>query len=58
MPHLTFTKSFKCTFVILIGYCLYIGDRLFKYLFLEIFIICNQFFKTIVNYICYEFCFY
>ena len=57
MTYLIFSKFFKCTFVILIGYFLYIGDRLFKYLFFGIFIICQYFFKTIVNYISYELCF-
>ena len=33
MTYLIFSKFFKCTFVILIGYFLYIGGRLFKYLF-------------------------
>ena len=40
ITYLIFSKFFKCTFVILIGYLFYIGDKLFKYLFLEIFIIC------------------
>ena len=31
VTYLIFDKSFKCTFVILIGYLLCIGDRLFKY---------------------------
>ena len=30
MTYLIFSKIFKCIFVILIGYFLYIGDRLFK----------------------------
>ena len=48
MTYLIFSKFFKCTFVILIGYFFYIGDRLFKYLFLEIFIICQYFFKVLL----------
>ena len=48
MTYLIFTKFFKCTFVILIGYLLYIGDRLFKCLFLGIFIICKYFFKLLL----------
>ena len=48
VTNLIFTKFFKCTFVILIGYFLYIGDRLFKYLFLGIFIICKHFFKLLL----------
>ena len=47
MTYLIFSKFFKCTFVILIGYFLYIEDRLFKYLFLGIFIICQYFFKLL-----------
>ena len=57
LTYLIFTNFFKCTFVLLIGYFLYIGDRLFKYLFLRNSIICQHFLKIIVNYICYEFCF-
>ena len=48
MTYLIFSKFCKCTFVILIGYFLYIGDRLFKYLFLGIFIICQHFFKLLL----------
>ena len=48
MTYLIFTKFFKCTFVILIGYCLYIGDKLFKYLLLGIFIICKHFLKLLL----------
>ena len=48
MTYLIFTKFFKCTFVILIGYFLYIGDRLFKYLFLRVFIFCQHFFKLLL----------
>ena len=48
MTYLIFTKFFKCTFFILIGYFLYIGDRLLKYLFLAIFIICKQFFELLL----------
>ena len=48
MTYLIFTKFFKCTFVILIGYFLYIGDRLFKYLFLGIFIIYQYFLKLML----------
>ena len=48
MTYLIFSKFFKCTFVILISYFLYIGDRLFKYLFLGIFIICQYFFKLLL----------
>ena len=48
MTYLIFTKFFKRTYVILIGYFLYIGDRLFKYLFLGIFIICKHFLKLLV----------
>ena len=47
MTYLIFAKFFKCSFVILIGYFLYIGDRLFKYLFSGIFIICQHFFKLL-----------
>ena len=48
ITYLIFSKFFKCTFVILIGYLFYIGDKLFKYLFLEIFIICQYFFKLLL----------
>ena len=48
MKYLIFTKFFKCTFVILVGYFLYIGDRLFKYLFLGIFIIFQYFSKLLL----------
>ena len=48
MTYLIFSKFLKCTFVILIGYFFYIGDRLFKYLFLGIFIICQYLF--VLNY--------
>ena len=48
MTYLIFSKFCKCTFVILIGYFLYIGDRLFKYLFLGIFIICQHFLKLLL----------
>ena len=48
MTYLIFSKFSKCTFVILIGYFLYIGDRLFKYLFLGIFIICRYYFKLLL----------
>ena len=48
MTYLIFSKFLKCTFVILIGCFLYIGDRLFKYLFLGIFIICQYFFKLLL----------
>ena len=45
MTYLVFTNFLKRTFVILIGYFSYIGDRLFKYLVLGIFIICKHFFN-------------
>ena len=48
ITYLIFSKFFKCTFVILIGYLFYIGDKLFKYLFLEILIICQYFFKLLL----------
>ena len=48
MTYLIFTKSFKCTFVILTGNFLYIGDRRFKYSFLGIFIICKHVFKLLL----------
>ena len=48
MTYLIFSKFLKCTFVILIGCFLYIGDRLFKYLFLGIFIICRYYFKLLL----------
>ena len=48
MTYLIFSKFCKCTFVILIGYFLYIGDRLFKYLFLGIFIIYQYFLKLML----------
>ena len=36
MTYLIFAKFYKCTFVILTGNLLYIEDRRFKYLFLNI----------------------
>ena len=48
MTYLIFTKFFKCTYVILIGYFLFIGGRLFKYLFLEIFIVSKHLFKLLL----------
>ena len=48
MTFLIFTKFFKCTFVILTGNFLYIRDRLFKYSFLWIFIICKYVFKLLL----------
>ena len=48
MTFLIFTKFFKCTFVILTGNFLYIGDRLFKYSFLGISIICKHVFKLLL----------
>ena len=48
MTYLIFTKFFKCTFVNLIGYFLYIGDRRFKYLVFEIFVIFRQFLKLLL----------
>ena len=48
MTYLIFTKFFKCTFVILTGNFLYIGDRLFKYSFLGISIICKHVFKLLL----------
>ena len=48
MTYLIFTNFFKCTFAILMGFFLYIGDRFFKYLFLGIFIICKHFFKLLL----------
>ena len=49
MTCLIFTK-FKCVFVILIVYVLYIGDRFFKYLFLGLFIIANFFVLLLIIY--------
>ena len=49
ITYLIFTKFLKCTFIILIDYFLYNGDRLFKYLFLGISIICQYFFKLLLN---------
>ena len=46
MTYLIFSKVF--TFVILISYFLYIGDRLFKYLFLGIYIICQYLLKLLL----------
>ena len=43
-----FYQFFKCKFVTLIGYFLYFGDRLFKYWFLRVFIICQHFFKPLL----------
>ena len=57
MTYLIFGECFKCTFVILIGYFLYIGDRLFKYLFLGIFIICQYFFKLLLIILAMNFAF-
>ena len=48
MTYLIFTRFFKRTYVILIGYFLYIGDRLFKYLFLGILLICKHFLKLLL----------
>ena len=48
MSYLVFTKFFKCTYVILIYYFLFIGGRLFKHLFLGIFIICKHLFKLLL----------
>ena len=48
MTYLIFSNFFKCTYVILIDYFLFIGDRLFKYLFLGIFVICEDFFKPLL----------
>ena len=48
MTYLIFTKFFKCTYVILTDYILFIAGRLFKYLFLGIFIICRHFFKLLL----------
>ena len=47
MTYLIFSKFFKYTFVILIGYFFYIGDILLN-IFLEIFIICQYFFKLLL----------
>ena len=43
MTYLIFTNFFKCTYVILIDYFLFIAGRLFKYLFLRILIIWKHF---------------
>ena len=48
MTYLIFSKFFNCTFFILFGYFLYIGDRFLKYLFLGIFIICLYFLKLVL----------
>ena len=48
MAYLILTKVFKCTFVILTGNFSYIGNRLFKYSFLGIFIISNHVFKLLL----------
>ena len=48
MTYLIITKVSKCTFVILIGHFLYIENRLFKYLFLVISIICKHFYKLLL----------
>ena len=48
MTYLIFTRFFKGTFVILTGKFLYIGDRLFKYSFLGIFIIFKNDFKLLL----------
>ena len=48
MAYLIFIKFFKCTYVILMDYFLFIGGRLFKYLFLGIFIICKHLCKLLV----------
>ena len=48
MIYLIFTKFSKCTYVILIDYLLFIGGRLFKCLFLGIFIICKHLFKLLL----------
>ena len=47
MTHLIFTKFFNCTYVILIDYFLFLKGRLFKYLFLGIFI-CKHLFKLLL----------
>ena len=57
MTYLIFTKFFKCTSIILTGNFLYIGDRLFKYSFLGIFIICKHVFKLLLI-ILFEFYFF
>ena len=57
MTYLIFINFFTCTFVILKGYFLYIGDRLLKYLFLEIFIICKYFFKLLLILVIMNFAF-
>ena len=48
MTYLIFTKFFKCIFVILIDYFLFVGGRLFKYSFLGFLIICKHFFKLLL----------
>ena len=45
ITYLTFTKFFKCSYVILIDCFLFIVGRLFRYLFLWIFSIFKHFFK-------------
>ena len=47
MTYLIFTKFFNCTYVILIDYFLFLEGRLFKYLFLGIFI-CKHLFKLLL----------
>lgn len=44
--------------IISIDYFLFIAIRIYKYLFLGIFIICKQLFKLFFNCICGEFCIY
>ena len=48
MTYLIFNRFFKCSYVILIDYLLFIGGRLFKYFFLGIFIICKHLFKLLL----------
>ena len=48
MTYLIFTKFFKCAYVILTDYFLFIAGRLFKYLFLGIFIISKHFVKLLL----------
>ena len=48
LTYLIFNKFFKCSYVILIDCFLFIGGRLFRYLFLGIFIICKHLFKLLL----------
>ena len=46
--YLIFTNFYKCKFVILVDYFFCIGQRLFKHLFLGIFIIFEHFLKLLL----------